>query len=133
MPQNPKATSPYAYHVKWVAAHFAFDLAHYIEPIWHEETIERDDTADREAREAALTKAVNALGVETEEGFEPLPPAWVKARKRNRRAEDYWTNPERSFDGQFAAKCHFAWNKDPGFGVNTIACGISPKTAICAS
>ncbi|KRR11427.1 hypothetical protein CQ12_40330 [Bradyrhizobium jicamae] len=96
-------------HVKWVAAHFAFDLAHYIDPIRNEETFERDDTADRDARAAALTKALHAVGVETEEGFEPLPPAWVKANKRNRRAEDYWTVPERSFDGQYAAKlfAHF--------------------------
>jgi hypothetical protein len=91
-------------HVKWVAAHFAFDLAHYIDPISNEETFERDDTADREAREAALTRALHALGVETEEGFEPLPPAWVKASERNRRPEDYWIDPERSFDGQYAAK-----------------------------
>jgi hypothetical protein len=91
-------------HVKWVAAHFAFDLAHYIHPIRNEETFERDDTADRDARGAVLTKALHALGVETEEGFEPLPPAWVKACKRNRRAEDYWTDPERSFDAQYAAK-----------------------------
>ncbi|QSZ57714.1 ATP-binding protein [Rhizobium sp. ZX09] len=96
-------------HVKWVAAHFAFDLAHHIDPIRNEETFERDDTADRDARKAALTKALHALGVETEEGFEPLPPAWVKASKQNRRAEDYWTAPKRSFDGQYAAKlfAHF--------------------------
>ncbi len=60
--------------VKWVAAHFAFDLAHYIDPIQNVETFERDDTADREAREAALTKALDALGVESNEDFEPLPP-----------------------------------------------------------
>jgi hypothetical protein len=96
-------------HVKWVAAHLAFDLAHYINPIQNEETFERDDTADREAREAALAKALHALGVEYDEGFEPLPPAWVKASKRNRRTEDYWADPERSFDGQYAAKlfAHF--------------------------
>ncbi|MGJ0508830.1 MAG: hypothetical protein ACR652_17225 [Methylocystis sp.] len=94
-------------HVKWVAAHFAFDLAHYIDPIRNEKTFESDDTADRDARGAALVKALYALGVEAEEGFEPLPPAWVC--KRNGRAEDYWTNPERSFDGQYAAKrfAHF--------------------------
>jgi hypothetical protein len=91
-------------HVKWVAAHFAFDLTHYIDPISNEEAFERDDTADREAREVALTRALQALGVETEESFEPLPPAWVTACKRNRYAEDYWTDPERSFDGQNAAK-----------------------------
>jgi hypothetical protein len=91
-------------HVKWVAALFAFDLAHYIDPIQNEETFERDDTADRQAREAGLTKALNALGVEAEGNFQPSPPAWVKASKRNRRAEDYWTDPERSFDGQYAAK-----------------------------
>lgn len=91
-------------HVKWVAAHFAYDLAHYIDPIRNEETFERDDTADREARKAALKKALHALGVEAEEGFEPLPPAWVKGSKRNRREGDYWTDPERSFDGQYAAK-----------------------------
>jgi|TARA_R100000322_G_scaffold169672_2_gene142494 hypothetical protein len=96
-------------HVKWVAAHFAFDLAHRIDPIRNEETFERDDTADREAREAALTKALHALGVESKDDFEPLPPAWVTASKRNRGAEDYWTDPERSFDGQYAAKifAHF--------------------------
>lgn len=96
-------------HVKWVAAHLAFDLAHHIDPIQNEETFERDDTADREARKAALRKALHALGTESEEGFEPLPPAWVKACKRNRCVEDYWTAPERSFDSQYAAKlfAHF--------------------------
>lgn len=96
-------------HVKWVAAHFAFDLAHYIDPIRNEETFERDDTADREAREAALTKALHALGLEAEPGFDPLPPAWVNDSKRNRHAGDHWTDPERSFDGQYAAKlfAHF--------------------------
>jgi hypothetical protein len=67
-------------HVKWVAAHFAFDLAHHIAPIKNVTTFERDDTEDREARKAALAKAVHALGIEAEEGFEP------------------------SFDGQYAAK-----------------------------
>ncbi|MFH0299884.1 hypothetical protein AAFX91_22135 [Bradyrhizobium sp. 31Argb] len=96
-------------HVKWVAAHFAFDLAHYIDPIQNETTFERDDTEDRDARKAAVAKALNALGVEAETGFEPLPPAWVKAPKRNRREGDYWTDPKRSFDGQYAAKlfAHF--------------------------
>lgn len=91
-------------HVKWVAAHFAFDLAHHIDPIQNVETFERDDTAGREAREVALTKALDALGVESNEDFEPLPPAWVMASKRGRHAEDYWTDPKRSFDGQYAAK-----------------------------
>jgi hypothetical protein len=95
--------------VKWVAAHFAFDLAHYIEPIQNETTFERDETADREARKAALAKALRALGVEADEEFSPLPPAWVKASKRNRREGEYWTDPKRSFDGQYAAKlfAHF--------------------------
>ncbi|MXN51447.1 ATP-binding protein [Shinella sp. AETb1-6] len=91
-------------HVKWVAAHLAFDLAHYIEPIRNEETFERDDTANRNAREAAFAKALHALVVKTTEGFAPLPPAWVKASKQNRHSEEYWTDPERSFDGQYAAK-----------------------------
>ncbi|MCR6732847.1 MAG: AAA family ATPase [Afipia sp.] len=96
-------------HVKWVAAHYAFDLAHYIDPIQNEKSFERDDTEDREARKAALAKALHALGVEAEEGFEPLPPAWVKTSRRNRREEDYWTDPKRSFDGQYATKlfAHF--------------------------
>jgi hypothetical protein len=91
-------------HVKWIAAHFAFDLAHYINPIADATTFERDDTEDREARKAALAKAVYALGVEAEEGFEPLPPAWVKTSNRNGREGDYWTTPKRSFDAQCAAK-----------------------------
>jgi len=96
-------------HVKWVAAHFAFDLAHYIDPIRNEETLERDNTEDRKAREAALTKALHALGVESNDGFEPLPPAWVKVSRRSKSAEDYWTEPKRCFDGQYAAKlfAHF--------------------------
>jgi len=28
----------------------------------------------------------------------------VKGSKRNRREEGYWTDPKRSFDGQYAAK-----------------------------
>lgn len=91
-------------HVKWVTAHFAFDLAHYIDPIQNETTFEREDTEDRDARKAAVAKALNALGVEAVTGFEPLPPAWVKAPKRNRREGDYWTDPKRSFDGHYAAK-----------------------------
>ncbi|MDI2076558.1 ATP-binding protein [Bradyrhizobium sp. Mp27] len=91
-------------HVQWVAAHFAFDLAHYIDQIRDEETFERDDTAARSARAAALTKALQGLGADTEVSFAPLPPAWVRASKRNRRAQDYWTDPECSFDGQYAAK-----------------------------
>lgn len=96
-------------HVKWVAAHFAFDLAHHIAPIQNEETFERDNTADREAREAALKKALCALGLVSEESFDSLPPAWVKASKQNRFKEDYWIDPARSFDGQYAAKlfAHF--------------------------
>ncbi|WP_247284278.1 MULTISPECIES: AAA family ATPase [unclassified Bradyrhizobium] len=91
-------------HVRWVAAHFAFDLSHYIEHTQNEQTFVRDDTADREARERALKKALHALGIDAEDGFKPLPPAWVKVSKRNRRAEDHWTNPKCSFDGQSAAK-----------------------------
>jgi hypothetical protein len=90
-------------HVKWVAAHFAFDIAHYIDPIRDEKTFARDETADREAREASLAKALHALSVETEERFEPLPPAWVKGRKRSRREGEAWVSPRRSFDGQYAA------------------------------
>jgi hypothetical protein len=51
--------------VKWVAAHYAFDLAHYIDPIKDENTFERDDAEDREARNAALAKALHGLSVET--------------------------------------------------------------------
>ena len=91
-------------HVKWVAAHYAFDLAHYIAPIKDENTFDRDDTEDREARKAALAKALHGLSVETEDGFAPLPPPWVKASHRNIRKEEYWTAPKRSFDGQYAAK-----------------------------
>lgn len=91
-------------HVKWTAAHYAYDLAHYIEPIKNDTTFERNDTEDREARQAALAKALRNLGVEYVGGFEPLPPAWVKGSKRNRREEDFWTDPKRSFDGQYAAK-----------------------------
>ena len=47
-------------HVKWVAAQFAFELAHYISPIQDEQTFERDDTEDRNAREEALAKALLA-------------------------------------------------------------------------
>ncbi|WP_199773629.1 hypothetical protein [Rhizobium sp. NXC24] len=96
-------------HVKWVAAHFAFDLTHHIDPIRNAKTFERDDMVNRNAREAALMKALHALDVETEEGFEPLPPAWVKASKQSGRVEGYWTDPERSFNGQYAAKlfAHF--------------------------
>lgn len=96
-------------HVRWVAAQLAFDLAHYIAPIRNEETFERDNTADRVAREAALTRALHALRTDSEEAFEPLPPAWVKASKQYRRMENYWIEPKRSFDGQYAAKlfAHF--------------------------
>ncbi|MCW2319155.1 hypothetical protein M2322_004724 [Rhodoblastus acidophilus] len=91
-------------HVKWVAAHFAFDLAHYIDLIRDEDAFERDNTADREARKTALTKALHALGVKAENGFKLLPPAWVKDSERLRCGGDYWGNPERCFDGQYAAK-----------------------------
>ncbi len=91
-------------HVKWVAAQFAFDLAHYISPIQDEQTFERDDTEDRNAREEALAKALLALTDEHECKFELLPAAWVKASNPNHQNEDYWTAPKRSFDGQYAAK-----------------------------
>ncbi|MFT8720759.1 hypothetical protein, partial [Acetobacter sp.] len=91
-------------HVKWVAAHFAFDLAHYIAPRQNQETFRLDDIADRKARTAARTKALHTLSVESLEAFEPLPPAWVNAPTGNRHSDDYWTAPERSFDGHYAAK-----------------------------
>lgn len=96
-------------HVKWTAAHYAYDLAHYIDPVKNDKTFERDAPEDREARKAALAKSLHSLGFAAEEAFKPLPPAWVKGSRRSRHEEDYWTSPKRSFDGQYAAKlfAHF--------------------------
>jgi len=113
-------------HVKWVAAHFTFDLAHYIAPRQNQETLRLDDTADRDARATALRKALNSLDVESSEAFEPLPPAWVNAPEQtlqmkshltnslhrylgrippqNRAPEDYWVTPARSFDACYATR-----------------------------
>jgi hypothetical protein len=91
-------------HARWISAHLAFDLAHYIEPVRDEHTYERDDSANRNAREAAYAKALNAVEFKTTDGFPTVPPAWVKAPAQNRHHEHYWVDPERSFDGQYAAK-----------------------------
>lgn len=113
-------------HVKWVAAHFAFDLAHYIAPRQNQETLRLDDTADRDARAIALRKALNSLNVESPEAFEALPLAWVNAPKqivqmkshltdslhrylgqtppKSKVPEDYWTTPARSFNAHYAAR-----------------------------
>jgi hypothetical protein len=94
-------------HVKWVAAQLAFDLAHYRRPIRMGKGFEQNDSPDRNARADALTRALAALEVPAEEGFKPLPPAWVKAPNQRRRKadlEDYWIDPDPAFNGQFAAK-----------------------------
>jgi hypothetical protein len=92
-------------HVKWVAAQLAFDLAHYWHPIRNDETYEQDDTPGQNARAEALARALAALSNPAEEGFKPVPAAWVKAsHKRRHEREDYWTGPDPAFDGQAAAK-----------------------------
>lgn len=94
-------------HVQWVAAQLAFDLAHYRPPITDKNGFERDDTPDREARANAYKRALAALDNPAEDGFRPVPPAWVKApksRKRKADLDDHWIDPDPAFDGQLAAK-----------------------------
>lgn len=96
-------------HVKWVAAHLALDYAHRIQSIRDEDSFEQDDTADREAREEALVRALRALGTPDDEGFRSLPPAWVQTTRRSRYGmpAGSWVPPDTIFDGYLAAKVFF--------------------------
>ena len=56
-------------HVKWVAAHFAFDLAHYIDPIQNEKTFVRNDTEDRAARGGGFGESIGCPWCRNRRGF----------------------------------------------------------------
>jgi hypothetical protein len=94
-------------HVKWVAAHLAFDLAHYWHPIRDEKTYEHDDTPALKARTDAIAKALAALKNPQKDDFKTVSPAWVKSPKKRRRQadfEDVWIDPDPAFNGQLAGK-----------------------------
>jgi hypothetical protein len=105
-------------HVRWVTAQLAMDLSLYRQSLITERG-ERDDAADRLARQESLSRALAGLTNTSDTPLADVPPAWIKtSRRRRRRAssdgEEEWADPDPSFDAQFAAKIfpHFpleAW------------------------
>jgi hypothetical protein len=95
-------------HVRWVTAQLAMDLSLYRQPLINEQG-ERDDSADRLARNESLSRALTNLTNASDAPLADVPPAWVKtSRRRRRRAtldgEEEWGDPDPSFNAQFAAK-----------------------------
>jgi hypothetical protein len=94
-------------HIRWIAAQLAMDLSLYHRPLFKENG-ERDDSANRLAREESLSRALANLVNAPDTPLADLPPAWVKvSRQRRRGAWDgdvEWADPDPSFDAQFAAK-----------------------------
>ncbi|MFZ3327909.1 MAG: hypothetical protein WA231_19385, partial [Methylocella sp.] len=105
-------------HVRWVTAQLAMDRSLYRQPLVSERG-ERDDSADRLAREESLSRALTNLTNSSNTPLADVPPAWSKTSQRRwRRAEsdgeEAWGDPDPSFNAQFAAKIfpHFpieAW------------------------
>ena len=92
--------------VQWIAARLAFDLSLYWHPVISK-TYDRDFSASIKAKEESLASALAALDSQAGVDFGELPPPWVNSGKRRRRKEldeDVWTDPNPSFNGQYASK-----------------------------
>jgi hypothetical protein len=95
-------------HVRWVAAQLAMELSLHWHPAF-DENGGRDNTAGIQARHASVSRAVENLTKDTNTPFPDLPPAWIKTsrgrrRKRSDDDDEGWTEPNPSFNAQFAAK-----------------------------
>jgi hypothetical protein len=95
-------------HVRWVTAQLAMDLSLYRQPLFNDQGA-RDDSTDQLARKKSLSRALVNLRDESDSPFADLPPAWVKTSRRHHRhtgwdREEAWSDPDPSFDAQFAAQ-----------------------------
>ena len=96
-------------HVRWGTAQLAMDRSLYRQPLVKENG-ERDNSANRLAREEDLSRALDRLSKATDTPLADLPPAWTRAspRRRGRRRQSEgqmeWGDPDPSFEPQFAAK-----------------------------
>lgn len=94
-------------HVRWVAAQLAMDLSLYYQFKLDKNGV-RDDSSDREARKQSLARALNRLEQPDNVPLTSMPPAWVKARRRQRYScpedEVGWVDTNPLFKAQFAAK-----------------------------
>jgi hypothetical protein len=96
------------------------DRSLYRQPLISERG-ERDDSAERLAREESLSRAMTNLTNSSNTLLADVPPAWTKTSRRRRRCaesdgEEAWGDPDPSFNAQFAAKIfpHFpveAWGR----------------------
>jgi hypothetical protein len=94
-------------HVRWVAAQLALDLCFYYR-FRKGKNGDRDHTVDRNARKESLARALERLHQTVDMPLTDIPPAWVRAQTQGRRGrsaeEREWTDPDPSFDPQYAAK-----------------------------